>query len=212
MKDKASSVIVELPHTNCTRGDQILYEQKYNTGHGVSIILDEVRRKMASTVPAESIIRAGRTSHLLLESLLGWKRGIPGLPVPTAPQTSQPARRGGAEADPGHAPPQSRPEYGGIVAPAAATRLHPPPEEPVPGDEETGTIPIESEETRLYAKSLSAYDLSRTAYPGRCEGGPRRCIAGHELCLYQYTAIDEFTRLRFWPPTRNSPPISPQIS
>ena len=71
---------------------------------------------MASTVPAESIIRAGRTSHLLLESLLGWKRGIPGLPVPTAPQTSQPARRGGAEADPGHAPPQSRPEYGGIVA------------------------------------------------------------------------------------------------
>ena len=26
MKDKASSVIVELPHTNCTRGDQILHE------------------------------------------------------------------------------------------------------------------------------------------------------------------------------------------
>ena len=27
MKDKASSVIVELPHTNCTRGDHILHEQ-----------------------------------------------------------------------------------------------------------------------------------------------------------------------------------------
>ena len=212
MKDKASSVIVGVADNNLTRGGHILHEQEYNTGHGVSAIPDEVRGEIRRQPCQPGIIRAGRTSHLLLESLLGWKRGIPGLPVPTAPQTSQPARRGGAEADPGHAPPQSRPEYGGIVAPAAATRLHPPPEEPVPGDEETGTIPIESEETRLYAKSLSAYDLSRTAYPGRCESGPRRCIAGHELCLYQYTAIDEFTRLRFWPPTRNSPPISPQIS
>ena len=26
---------------------------------------------------------------------------------------------------------------------------------------------------------------------------PRRCIADPELRLYQYTAIDEFTRLRF---------------
>ena len=43
MKDKASSVIVELPHTNCTRGDHILHEQEYNTGHGVSAIPDEVR-------------------------------------------------------------------------------------------------------------------------------------------------------------------------
>ena len=42
MKDTASSVIVELPHTNCTRGDHILHEQEYNTGHGVSAIPDEV--------------------------------------------------------------------------------------------------------------------------------------------------------------------------
>ena len=43
MKDKASSVIVELPYTNCTRGDHILHEQEYNTGHGISAIPDEVR-------------------------------------------------------------------------------------------------------------------------------------------------------------------------
>ena len=39
-------------------------------------------------------------------------------------------------------------------------------------------------------------------YPGRRIQGdvrvaPRRCIADPELRLYQYTAIDEFTRLRF---------------
>ena len=41
---------------------------------------------------------------------------------------------------------------------------------------------------------------------------PRRCIADPELRLFQYTAIDEFTRLRFWPPTRSSPPTPPPTS
>ena len=45
MKDKASSVIVELPHTNCTRGDHILHEQEYNTGHAVSAILMKYAEK-----------------------------------------------------------------------------------------------------------------------------------------------------------------------
>ena len=42
MKDKGSSVIVELPHTNCTRGGHILHEQEYNTRHGIPAIPDEV--------------------------------------------------------------------------------------------------------------------------------------------------------------------------
>ena len=42
MKDKASSVIVELRNTNLTKGDHILHEQKYNTGHGVSAIPNEI--------------------------------------------------------------------------------------------------------------------------------------------------------------------------
>ena len=43
MKDRASSVKVELLHNNLTRGGHILHEQEYNTGHGVSAIPDEVR-------------------------------------------------------------------------------------------------------------------------------------------------------------------------
>ena len=43
MKDRATSVIVEVADNNCTRGDHILHEQEYNTGHGVSAIPDEVR-------------------------------------------------------------------------------------------------------------------------------------------------------------------------
>ena len=35
-----------------------------------------------------------------------------------------------------------------------------------------GAVPTEREETCLQAKALPADDLSRTAYPGRCEGGP----------------------------------------
>ena len=42
MKDKASSVIVELRDTNLTKGEHILHEQKYNTGHGVSAIPNEI--------------------------------------------------------------------------------------------------------------------------------------------------------------------------
>ena len=40
---------------------------------------------------------------------------------------------------------------------------------------------------------------------------PRRCIADPELRLYQYTAIDEFTRLRFLAATRSSPPVPLRI-
>ena len=39
---------------------------------------------------------------------------------------------------------------------------------------------------------------------------PRRCIADQELRLFQYTAIDEFTRLRFLGLIRSSPPIPQQ--
>src|SRR5699024_9018353 len=97
---------------------------------------------------------------------------IPGLPVPAAPQPSKPAHRGGDEADPGHAPPQSESGYGGVVAPAAAARLHPPPGEPVPGNEKAGAVPTQREENGLQAKALPADDLSRPAGSGRCEGGP----------------------------------------
>ena len=43
MKDTASSVKVGVADNNLTRGDHILHEQEYNTGHGVSAIPNEVR-------------------------------------------------------------------------------------------------------------------------------------------------------------------------
>lgn len=41
---------------------------------------------------------------------------------------------------------------------------------------------------------------------------PRRCIADPELRLFQYTAIDEFTRLRFLAAIRSNPPIPRRTS
>ena len=43
MKDKASSVKVEVADNNSTKGGHILHAQEYNTGHGISAIPDEVR-------------------------------------------------------------------------------------------------------------------------------------------------------------------------
>lgn len=44
MRNRASCVKVELPHNNFTRGDPIPHEQKYNTGHGLQAITNEVCR------------------------------------------------------------------------------------------------------------------------------------------------------------------------
>ena len=148
MKDKASSVKVELPHTNCTRGGHILHEQEYNTGQGISAIPDEVRgetRRQASQpeVQQEPLV------HLLLEGALGLHTGVIGLPVPAAPQTPEPAYRGRAEANPGHAPQKSQTWHGGAVARSAAAGLHPPPGKPVPGHEKAGPVPTGREETSL---------------------------------------------------------------
>ena len=104
MKDKASSVKVESPHNNLTRGGHILHEQEYNTGHGVSAIPDEIRREIRRQ-PGQPKVQQEPLVHLLLEGPLGWECGVPGLSVPAAPQPPKPAHRGRTEVDPGHAPP-----------------------------------------------------------------------------------------------------------
>ncbi|MFR5854745.1 MAG: hypothetical protein ACLUE8_10685 [Lachnospiraceae bacterium] len=61
-----------------------------------------------------------------------------------------------------------------------------------------GMFPRSKDQKGLQAKALRADDPSRPARPGGCEGRPSdSCIADPELRLFQYTAIDEFTRLRF---------------
>ena len=139
MKDRASSVKVEVADNNSTRGGHILHAHEYNTRHGISAIPDEIRREIRRQ-PSQPEVQQEPVVHLLLEGPLGWERGIPGLPVPAAPQPSQPAHRRGAEADPGHAPPQSRLGHGGAVAPAAEAGLQPPPGEPVPPSAQTRAV------------------------------------------------------------------------
>lgn len=39
---------------------------------------------------------------------------------------------------------------------------------------------------------------------------PRKCIADPEMKLYQYTAIDEYTRIRFYTDMRSKAPILQQ--
>ena len=124
MKDKASSVKVELPHTNCTRGGHILHEQEYNTGHGVSAIPDEVRREIWRQ-PRQSKIQQKPVVHLLLEGTLGRHSTISGLPLKTPAQSPEAAYIRRTQADSEYAPPQSKSWYGGAVAPAAAAGLHP---------------------------------------------------------------------------------------
>ena len=90
MKDKALSVKVELPRNNWTKGDHILHEQEYNTGHGVQAILNEIRGEIRRE-PSKSKVQQKPVIYLLLAGPLGWQCGVPGLPVPTSPQPSQSA-------------------------------------------------------------------------------------------------------------------------
>ena len=144
----ASSVIVGVADNNYTRGGHILHEQEYNTGHGISAIPDEVCGEIRRE-PGQPEIQQEPVVYLLLESSLGWEHGLPGLPVPASPQSSQPAYRSRAEADPGYAPQRSQTRYGGTVAPLTPAGIYPPPGEPLPRDAETGVIPTSREEAGL---------------------------------------------------------------
>ena len=139
MKDKASSVKVELPHNNLTRGGHILHEKEYNTGHSLSAIPDEIHREIRRE-PCLPEAQQEPVVPLLLEGPLGWECSVPDLPVPAASQPPQPAHRGRAKTNPRYAPPQSRPGYGGAVAPSAEARLYPPAREPVSSHAEVGTV------------------------------------------------------------------------
>ena len=92
-KDRDSSGIVGVAANNCTKGDHILHGKKYNTGHGIQAITDEVCGEIRRE-PCEPEIQQKPLVHLLLESALGWKRGIPCLSVQTAAPSSKPAYGG----------------------------------------------------------------------------------------------------------------------
>lgn len=138
MKDRASRVKVELPHANSPKGGHILHDQ-YNTRYEVSAIPNEVCREIRCQ-PCKPKVQQKQVVYLLLEGALGRKCGVPGLPVQTAPQSSEPAYRGGTEVDPRYAPPKSKARNGRTVAPPEAAWLHPPSGKPVPGHAEAGNV------------------------------------------------------------------------
>ena len=145
MKDMVTWVIVEL---TSPKGDHIPHEQEYNTRHGISAIPNEVCGEIRRQ-PRQPEVQQEPVVHLLLEEPLGRHARVIGLLVPAATPPSQPAHTGGAEADPGHAPQESKAGHGGTVAPAVSTRIHPPSGKPVPGDEKAGPVSAERKETSL---------------------------------------------------------------
>ena len=90
MRNRASCVKVELPINNLTKGDHIPHESKYNKGHEVSSIPNEVRREIWRRA-RQPEVQQKPVVHLLLETALGWKCGIPCLSVQAASQPSKPA-------------------------------------------------------------------------------------------------------------------------
>lgn len=90
---------------------------KYADKYGVS---------QAPEIQQESVV------HLFLAGTLGRKCGIPGLSVPAATQSPQPAYRGGTETDPGYAPQKSNTWNGGTMASVETAGLHPPPKQQKP--------------------------------------------------------------------------------
>ena len=153
MKDKALSVKVELPHNNWTKGDHILHEQEYNTGHGVQAILNEVRGEIWRK-PGQSEVQQKPVIYLLLAGTLGRKCGVPCLPVPASSQSSQSTHGGRTEADTGYAPTQSNTWHGGTMVPSETTGLYPPSGKSVPGHAEAGTVFRRKAEEILYAQAL----------------------------------------------------------
>ena len=94
-RDRVSCAKVELPHNNLAKGDHISHE-----------VCRKIRRQ-----PRQSEIQQEPVVHLLLEAALGWKCGVPGLPIQTASQPSKPAYGSRTEAHPGHAPQKSNPGH-----------------------------------------------------------------------------------------------------
>lgn len=149
MKDRASRGKVELSHTNSPKGGHILHGQ-YNTRYEVPTIPNEVCREIWRQ-PSKPKVQQKQVVHLFLEGALGRKCGVPGLPVPTAPQSPKPAYRGGTEVDPRYAPPESEAWHDGAVASSEAARLYSPSRKSIPCYAETGDVSSQRAKEHLQA-------------------------------------------------------------
>lgn len=132
-----------------------------------------------------------------MEDALEWKCGISGLPIQTSAPSPEPAHRGRAESYPEYAAKESHAWNDRTVAAASQTGLYPLPGKPVPSYAQTGDIPADKGQNALQAKPYE-----QMQYPGQrvqvdMKVVPLKCLANPEERLYQYTAIDEYTRLSY---------------
>ena len=195
MKDRASSVIVGVADNNLREG-AISFMSK-------SITQDMAyRQSLMKYAEKYGVSRASRKYNKSRSYIYFWKArwdgsAISGLPVQTPAQPSKPAYRGRTKTDPGYAPQKSQPRYGGTVAPPAQRGYTRRPESLFRVMRKLGLFP-QAEKKPAYKPK----PYEQMTYPGQrvqvdVKVVPHRCIADPELRLYQYTAIDEFTRLRF---------------
>ena len=179
MKDMVSWVIVKLPHQTSPKGDHIPHEQKYNTRHGLSAIPNEVHRE---------IRRQQR-----------WDGSVVSLACQSRRPHSHPNQHTEAELKLIRDMRRRNPKLGMIelwhrLRQRGYTRC---PESLFRVMRKMGMFPPEKPK-----KAYKPKPYEQMTYPGQrvqvdVKVVPRKCIADPELRLFQYTAIDEFTRLRF---------------
>ena len=197
MKDMVSWVIVKLPHQTIPKGDHIPHEQKYNTRHGLSAIPNEVHREIRRQ-PRQPEVQQEPVVHLFLEAALERKCGVPCLPQ-SRRHHSHPNQHTEAELKLIRDMRRRNPDLGMIelwhrLRQRGYTRC---PESLFRVMRKMGMFPPEKPK-----KAYKPKPYEQMTYPGQrvqvdVKVVPRKCIADPELRLFQYTAIDEFTRLRF---------------
>ena len=193
MKDMVSWVIVKLPHQTSPKGDHIPHEQEYNTRHGLSAIPNEVRREIWRQ-PRQPEVQQEPVVHLLLEAALGAS-----LACQSRRPHSHPNQHTEAELKLIRDMRRRNPTLGMVelwhrLRQRGYTRC---PESLFRVMRKMGLFPAEKPKNTYKPKPYE-----QMTHPGErvqidVKVVPRKCIADPELRLFQYTAIDEFTRLRF---------------
>ena len=187
---------MELRDNNLTRGGHILHEQEYNTGHGIQAIPDEVRGEIRRS-------RASRKYNKSRSYIYFWKNRWDGTRESLACQSRRPHHHPNqhteAELKLIRDMRRRNPHLGMVelwhrLRQRGYTRR---PESLFRVMRKLGLFP-QAEKKPAYKPK----PYEQMTYPGQrvqvdVKVVPRRCIADPELRLFQYTAIDEFTRLRF---------------
>ena len=213
MKDRASSVKVGVADNNETRGGHILHEQEYITQDMA------YRQSLMKYAEKFGVSRASRKYNKGRSYIYFWKARWDGTVESLACQSrrphSHPNQHTEAEMkliqDMRRRNPNLRMvELWHRLRQRGYTRR---PESLFRVMRKLGLFPPQKKKTIYHPKPYE-----QMTYPGQrvqvdVKVVPRKCISDPELHLFQYTAIDEFTRLRFLAAlTPSSPPFPQPIS